>query len=327
MIQSFDSMMHSFRLLCAAILMLAIGILISILVSAPQDNKVEAKELNSRSSKTERPALNSPNVVANGMSLLAYQTSQAADTIATSASQAGSTITNGAEAAMSATANAIKNTGATVGQAVQTGTIAVGRAVGSGASFVVSIPGSALQAVSKTAAVRTVIRPSDHVEVPIIDPGSPELKQALAALPADDEANKESTDGTVKPVWPINGSITTQFGVDHRPFQYTHSGIDISDGQAPGITPIRPFRPGRVIETNYSGYGLGNHVIVDHGNGVTSVYAHLASIAVSANQKVDQATTLGYQGSTGTSTGSHLHFEIRVNGQATDPAQFIAGRP
>jgi murein DD-endopeptidase MepM/ murein hydrolase activator NlpD len=68
-------------------------------------------------------------------------------------------------------------------------------------------------------------------------------------------------------------------------------------------------------------------VIIDHGKGVTSVYAHLASISVKEGKKVGMDTVLGYEGTTGLSTGVHLHFEIRVNGQAADPRQFISGHP
>jgi murein DD-endopeptidase MepM/ murein hydrolase activator NlpD len=165
------------------------------------------------------------------------------------------------------------------------------------------------------------------MEVPIIDPNSPELRAALAALPPAKTGNKTTSKSNSGPAWPIRGAITTHFGVPHWPYQHTHSGMDISDGRAPGITPIKPFRPGRVIDTIHSNYGLGNHVIVDHGNGVTSVYAHLASISVRTGQAVDLGTTLGHEGSTGASTGTHLHFEIRVNGQAADPRQFISGQP
>ena len=68
-------------------------------------------------------------------------------------------------------------------------------------------------------------------------------------------------------------------------------------------------------------------MIVDHGNGVTSVYGHLARISVSVGQEVDSSSVLGYEGTTGVSTGVHLHFEIRVNGQAANPHQFISGQP
>jgi murein DD-endopeptidase MepM/ murein hydrolase activator NlpD len=68
-------------------------------------------------------------------------------------------------------------------------------------------------------------------------------------------------------------------------------------------------------------------VIVDHGNGVTSVYAHMDSIAVKTGQEVGLDTVLGIEGTTGVSTGPHLHLEIRVNGQAANPRQFIDGNP
>jgi len=89
---------------------------------------------------------------------------------------------------------------------------------------------------------------------------------------------------------------------------------------------VKAFRSGKVIGAETTG-GLGNHVIVDHGNGVTSVYGHLAKITVSVGQNVDTTTVLGIEGSTGVSTGPHVHFEIRVNGQATNPHQFISGQP
>jgi murein DD-endopeptidase MepM/ murein hydrolase activator NlpD len=166
-------------------------------------------------------------------------------------------------------------------------------------------------------------------EVPIIDPNSPELLAALTALPPakTKDAKQAATRDNSDPVWPIHGAITTNFGVPHWPYQATHTGLDISDGQASGVTPVKPFRPGRVVDVVASGSGLGNHVVVDHGQGVTSVYAHLASISVKVGQKVAQGTTLGLEGSTGASTGTHLHFEIRVHGRAADPHRFINGQP
>jgi murein DD-endopeptidase MepM/ murein hydrolase activator NlpD len=68
-------------------------------------------------------------------------------------------------------------------------------------------------------------------------------------------------------------------------------------------------------------------LVIDHGGGLSSVYGHLYSISVKAGQMVDTNTVLGYEGSTGASTGTHLHFEIRVNGQPEDPKKFIPGLP
>jgi murein DD-endopeptidase MepM/ murein hydrolase activator NlpD len=171
--------------------------------------------------------------------------------------------------------------------------------------------------------------------VPIIDPNSPELVAARKALPATQPAPAAAAAAPAAPevpqassvvAWPLHGTITTLFGVPELPYQAIHTGLDISDGKRPGTTPIKAFRQGKVLQTLTTG-GLGNHVIVDHGNGVTSVYGHLNSISVQVGQTVDTTTILGYEGTTGVSTGSHLHFEIRVNGQATDPHQFISGQP
>ena len=129
------------------------------------------------------------------------------------------------------------------------------------------------------------------------------------------------------PIWPIHGVITTEFGVPHWPFQPTHTGIDISDGKASGITPIHAFKPGVVKEVIHSSAGFGNHVIIDHGGGLTSLYGHMYSTAVKVGQKVDQKTVLGLEGTTGASTGPHVHFEIHVNGVPVDPHKYVDGRP
>jgi len=210
----------------------------------------------------------------------------------------------------------------------------VGRGLGSmavasanGIVFVLRIPEHTLGYLGNTRLVGAVIRPSDndheHENVPIIDPNSPELFKALSVMaPA-------ATSSTATPlsIWPIHGQITTEFGASDWPYQTVHTGIDISDGWRIGVTPVHPFRMGRVLQTIHSSVGLGNHVVVDHGNGVTSVYGHLDSISVTVGQQVDTTTVLGYEGTTGASTGPHVHFEIRVNGQAANPHQFIAGQP
>lgn len=192
--------------------------------------------------------------------------------------------------------------------------------------FVFKLPINIYEAVSNTKVVNAVIKPADHMhadEVPIIDPNDPALAAAKKALPAvipgDTQAPQEAQ-------WPMHGTITTYFGEKGPHYHPTHTGIDISDGKRSGITPIHPFRSGKVIVVERTS-GLGNHVIIDHGNGITSVYAHMYSVAVKPGQDVTTATELGREGTTGVSTGTHLHFEIRVNGQATDPRGFIAGTP
>jgi murein DD-endopeptidase MepM/ murein hydrolase activator NlpD len=98
-----------------------------------------------------------------------------------------------------------------------------------------------------------------------------------------------------------------------------HEGIDI--GCAYGA-PNRAAAAGTVI---YAGWmsGYGNLVVVDHGNGLSTAYAHASSLAVGIGQSVAQGQTVSYVGSTGHSTGPHLHFEVRVNGVAVDPLAYL----
>ena len=81
---------------------------------------------------------------------------------------------------------------------------------------------------------------------------------------------------------------------------------------------------GDVILASYSG-GYGNCVMINHGNGIVTLYGHMQSIAVGYGQHVTKGQTIGYVGSTGVSTGPHCHFEIRVNGAQTDPAPYFSG--
>ena len=80
---------------------------------------------------------------------------------------------------------------------------------------------------------------------------------------------------------------------------------------------------GKVISVLSYNYGYGNHVIIDHGNGFTTLYAHLASFRVQQGQTVVKGVPIGVMGSTGRSTGAHLHFEIRQNGKALSPLNYL----
>jgi murein DD-endopeptidase MepM/ murein hydrolase activator NlpD len=97
-----------------------------------------------------------------------------------------------------------------------------------------------------------------------------------------------------------------------------HEGVDIA---APTGTPIRAAAGGTIIYTGYMG-GYGNLTIIDHGNGLATAYAHQSSIYVGGGA-VSQGTVIGAVGSTGNSTGPHLHFEVRVNGSAVDPMGYL----
>ena len=117
-------------------------------------------------------------------------------------------------------------------------------------------------------------------------------------------------------IWPVNGTLSSPFG--YR-WGRMHEGIDISVAEG---TPIRAAKPGNVILAAYTG-GYGNYTCVDHGGGLSSCYAHQSSYAVSSGDSVAQGAVIGYSGNTGSSTGPHLHFEIRVNGSAVDPLGYL----
>lgn len=329
-----DTLLYTLRFLFAGALIVASLFLFSFLLASTDADKAQAKQTASPSS-TKIMDDNSPNVITSGaaktvnglvrtMDSAGYAISGGIQSAASTVAQVGRSVASGVQTGTVAAVRGVGSGFASAGRAVGAGVGSVGRAVGSGVSFVVSIPGNVLGFVSNTAVVNAFIRPSDHEEVPIIDPNSAELRTAIAALPPAEDANQTAPQSAQGPQWPMHGRVTTEFGVDHWPFQHTHTGIDISNGRG---SDVRPFRPGRVIDTVHSSRGLGNHVIVDHGNGVTSVYAHLASIAVSVGQDVGLDATLGSEGTTGVSTGNHLHFEIRVHGQAANPRQFISGQP
>lgn len=313
--------LHKLRFVAAGLFLIAGGILLMMLCTNIGTSSAEASRINPAASDSLVSSLSgSPNIVADGLA-------SASDSINTSLSS----FTRGLSVFGD---NFDKNTehiNQTITQGTGKALTGVGRSLGTaaiasahGLVFVLQLPQRTLGYIGDTRLVSAVIRPSDreHEDVPIIDPNSPDLFKAVAAL---SPTNVNSA--TPLSQWPIHGQITTEFGANDWPYQSVHTGIDISDGWRVGVTPVHAFRSGRVIEVIHSSLGLGNHVVVDHGNGVTSVYGHLYSTSVNVGQMVDLSSTLGYEGSTGASTGPHVHFEIRVNGFAADPHQFIAGQP
>jgi len=115
-------------------------------------------------------------------------------------------------------------------------------------------------------------------------------------------------------IWPVSGVVTSGFGWR---WGRMHEGIDISAGCG---TPIRAVASGTIIFSGWMG-GYGNLVVVDHGNGLSTAYAHQSAIYASGG--VSQGQTIGAVGTTGSSTGCHLHFEVRVNGGAVDPMGYL----
>jgi peptidoglycan DL-endopeptidase CwlO len=119
-------------------------------------------------------------------------------------------------------------------------------------------------------------------------------------------------------IWPVNGPVTSPF-CEPRPWEACHPGIDIG---VPTGTPIRAAAAGTVaIAGPESGYG--NYTCIDHGGGISTCYAHQESISVSVGQHVSQGQVIGISDCTGLCFGPHLHFEVRVNGQVTDPMAYL----
>lgn len=121
-------------------------------------------------------------------------------------------------------------------------------------------------------------------------------------------------------IWPVNGTVTSGFGYRVGPgITRFHQGLDIG---APSGTPIRAAGGGTVILAGWTG-GYGNYTCIDHGGSVSTCYGHQSAIHVSVGQRVSQGQVIGLVGNTGYSFGAHLHFEVRVNGVATQPLNYL----
>jgi len=124
-------------------------------------------------------------------------------------------------------------------------------------------------------------------------------------------------------MWPVPGYTRISSGYGYRNifgYREFHTGIDIPAGYG---TPIKASNSGVVTVASYQSTGYGNRVIVDHGGGYKTLYAHCSSLAIKVGDYVAKGDTIAYVGSTGLSTGNHLHFEIRINDQYTDPTPYV----
>lgn len=118
---------------------------------------------------------------------------------------------------------------------------------------------------------------------------------------------------------PVNGTVSSRFGSRGYSRSSVHTGVDISASSGTGI---RSVAPGIVTYAGYKG-SYGNLLIIDHGNGVQSYYAHCSALYVGEGQSVDSNTTIAAVGSTGNSTGPHLHLELRINGSPVNPQNYL----
>lgn len=139
-----------------------------------------------------------------------------------------------------------------------------------------------------------------------------------SAYPAAGILGTDAPEGTPAG-WPTNGFISSPYGLRFGGTEF-HQGIDIA---ADTGTPIVATADGVVTAAGWSGSGYGNMVDIDHGDGVMTRYGHASAVAVTAGEHVRRGQIIAYVGSTGHSTGPHLHYEVRLNGQPVNPAPYL----
>jgi murein DD-endopeptidase MepM/ murein hydrolase activator NlpD len=153
------------------------------------------------------------------------------------------------------------------------------------------------------------------------DQGSLRRRIAREQATASTAASAVGATGFVRPV---PGAITSGFGPRHHPilgYSRPHTGVDF---RAPHGQPIKAAQSGVVILANVWG-GYGRAVVIDHGGGLATLYAHQSSLAVSYGDRVMAGDVIGKVGTSGLSAGPHLHFEVRIGGEPVDPAPYLSG--
>jgi murein DD-endopeptidase MepM/ murein hydrolase activator NlpD len=149
---------------------------------------------------------------------------------------------------------------------------------------------------------------------PIFVAGAPAPTDAGTIVPPDAVSFTGFT-------WPVYGPISEYYGAPRGAGTY-HTGLDIDQTYNYG-GPVAAAAPGQVVLATSNGYGYGNYVVIRHDGGYDTLYAHLSAIYVSQGQYVSQGEAIGAVGSTGYSTGPHLHFEVHVGGATVDPLAYL----
>jgi murein DD-endopeptidase MepM/ murein hydrolase activator NlpD len=160
-------------------------------------------------------------------------------------------------------------------------------------------------------------------QLAMIDEQQAQVSAEIQKMLASNNTSKTVSANASGFLKPMSGVVTSPFGWRINPLtgrgKDFHTGIDVANQYG---TPIKASKSGTVIWAGWkTGYGLC--VIIDHHDGYGTVYAHMSRIAVSSGQKITAGTAVGYEGSTGWATGPHLHFEIRINGEPTNPAKYV----
>src|SRR5260370_22410959 len=156
----------------------------------------------------------------------------------------------------------------------------------------------------------------------VADLGAPGYRSAADLLGAGFGSSDAAA--YIPTLWAVMGPITSSFGQREDPILGNgegefHTGIDVS---APNGVPIRATGDGIVQEAQMSS-GYGREVVVDHGHGVETVYGHMSGFAVIAGQTVVRGQVIGYVGHSGRTTGSHLHYEVRIRNTPVNPHKYL----
>jgi murein DD-endopeptidase MepM/ murein hydrolase activator NlpD len=171
-----------------------------------------------------------------------------------------------------------------------------------------------------------VANPSADLTVQEINIRTESLREYNLAYQQASDSRKDSIDRTPG-IWPVKRNkraiMTSRYGYRKDPFTRNlsfHDGIDIS---APYGSPVVATGKGTVIFSGWDKY-LGNCVKIDHGGGMVTVYGHMQKTTVNEGEQINKGQEVGKLGSTGRSTGAHVHYEVRINGKAVDPEKYLA---
>jgi murein DD-endopeptidase MepM/ murein hydrolase activator NlpD len=158
-----------------------------------------------------------------------------------------------------------------------------------------------------------------------------EVEGVTALINQAEKAKPTKTYSSGQLAWPEGGPLMQGFGPSPYKFEpaityngvryaHFHTGIDIG---APNLNPIKAAADGQVIVIGYSAYGYGNYIVLAHNPHLATLYAHMSRTAVSQGAVVKKGQVIGYEGSTGNSTGPHLHFEVRIDGNFVNPLGYL----
>lgn len=162
-----------------------------------------------------------------------------------------------------------------------------------------------------------------HTGINVVSDTLVHIDLATRTIQLFDPRGVKYKDLQVNTSWPVRGVITLEFGENDLPYQPLHTGIDIANPQGKIGDNIIAMMPGKVIYAEEISWGYGKHIIIDHGDNITTLYGHLDKIYVVKGQEIKAGEVIGQEGQTGWATGPHLHFEVRVFGIPVDPRTFL----